>query len=385
MILLTSFGGLWWQISDANANSTDKVQVNVYKYLYTHESSEEIETKIPIREAAFVGFDLTDEYYQSRMTQQEFIDTYKALTSDDIQKMVQEKKFPILTDNEASVVYTNPEGKVSWSVAKEKNGLAAVYLFAETRTRDDLSIFETYSQPMLLFLPAFDEESGKPLSVIDLFPKTISYSCTPYFFKYGKKLDGTVKRLSGANFVLSRQKDGKKEYWSVDQPNNILLSHWVSSNDPKNDSHVKTFISDENGLVSLGNYLLPIGSYLFEEVAAPTGYEIDSNSRSIRVDVQGSHGEQTIDTILINNEPLERNAFGNVSQAVIQVGSPKIYNNEKSISDLEEKGLPTSKESEGKLLNTGELTSDMLLLGIGFILLAFILWKQRNHKTDMNG
>lgn len=385
MILLTLFCGLWWQVSDANANSTDTIQVNVYKCLYTHESSEELETKIPIREAAFVGFDLTDEYYQSRMTQQEFIDMYKTLTSDDIQKIIQEKKIPLLSDigGESSEVYTNAEGKVSWTVAKEKNSLSAVYLFAETRTRDDLSIFETYSQPMLLFLPALDEETGKPLSVIDLFPKTINYSCTPYFFKYGIKMDGTEIRLSDAQFVLSRQRNGIKEYWAAEQPNNLLLSKWVKSSQPQDDSEVKLFISDENGLVSLGNYLLPIGEYLFEEVVAPLGYEIGPEAQKIKVVVNGDPEKRTIDTIILNNESLNKNVFGQVSPAIIQNGVPKVYNQEKKENNLEKKVYPTSQGGKGELLNTGEQFVDMSIMGMGVILIAVILWRFKNYKLNL--
>lgn len=392
--LLAFLGIAWSSPSAVNAASQEKVVVNIYKYLNTRDETENETTKIPICEAEFSAFDLTDEFYQSGMDQKSFTASFTSLTQVELKKRIQAHHYPIVSadNNEATTILTDQSGKATWNVESVRNGKAAVYLFTEVGELDKQNSVETFSQPIVLFLPVIDKATGHEMSELDIYPKPISYSSIPYFFKYGKKQIGTEFRLSGATFVLSRMRNGEKEYWAARQPTNLLISHWVKSKAPLQDNDVRKFVSDDAGLVSLGNYLLPIGEYEFEELETVSGYLISPEAEHIQVQVKGDPATRTIDTIVLNGETLEKNALGNVSEKIVRAGRPKIYNLEKKQAiaeppeekpDSQNKPFETVR-SEGELLKTGEITKDMLILGVGFILLAAALWLHKKHQFDMN-
>lgn len=81
-----------------------------------------------------------------------------------------------------------------------------------------------------------------------------------------KKVDPHGEALMGAEFILSRDNLGAKEYYRIDEQN---VGIWVSD---QKQAHL--FNSNEQGLITASD--LTEGNYEFTEVKAPTGYELDA-------------------------------------------------------------------------------------------------------------
>lgn len=149
-----------------------------------------------------------------------------------------------------------------------------------------------YARNLILSLP-FYGTGDAPLAEIHLYPKNEKYVRDPYFFKFAKTAaDTETGPLADAVFVLYRESANGKEYL---QDINQTGTKWGSFTD------ASRFISDKTGLVSTDSHELPVGTYYFEEIAAPAGYHITDALKKIEVTIP----EAKTDPVLINGEAME--------------------------------------------------------------------------------
>jgi LPXTG-motif cell wall-anchored protein len=166
-----------------------------------------------------------------------------------------------------------------------------VYLFVELDSGNSLPVdYVDLSNYLVLDSSLFVSDATH------VYTKNKAYVREPYFVKQAKENDGSVRPLSGAGFVLSKNENGEKFYLRTTAGS---VSDWLSEkeikNSPLKDERVKKMVSDNEGIVrpKLG---LKSGNYLFEEVATVEGYEISDQARKISVKIPQDQGQP----ILIN-------------------------------------------------------------------------------------
>ncbi|GCF95349.1 hypothetical protein NRIC_32400 [Enterococcus florum] len=169
------------------------------------------------------------------------------------------------------------------------------YLFVELSGSEQLEMNQDRLAAYVLIDSTF--ASGEQTHI---YTKNFVYARELYFRKMGKETDGKTHPLPGAQFVLSRQINGEKQYL---METTGISSEWLSEKETTQpllaDSRVKKMTSDQEGIVrtTVG---LKSGSYLFEEVATVDGYEISEAAKNITVVIP----EDRQAAILVNGEAL---------------------------------------------------------------------------------
>lgn len=348
--------------------------------------------------AIFDVYDITQLYQESVSANESLLDQINEISCTYAIDYLQSNGYkPILKD-----LKTNTEaedgGVLRFTVPKYNKTLQsnAAYLIVETGIDPaaGVSIDLDQTRPLAVVLPVIDPISGQEMKQIHLYPKNISQMTSPYFFKIGKKLDGTEVPLAGVTFVLYRKDEtGNKAYLAAN-PSTELTDRWTPSSDPKNDSKLSRFTSDSNGLVLMEQQALSAGTYYLEEIQGIEGYKVEEEDKEIPVVIPETKtdAEGNPSKVLINEQPMEAyNADGSISDEVMSKKVPRIYNQEEK--------QPTLPQTEGKVATSASRTPEETLASrllpqtgservlsltlLGLLLIGMFLYfkrKQLNNK-----
>lgn len=205
---------------------------------------------------------------------------------------------------------------------------------------------------------------------ISIHTKRVFISQIPYFFKYSA--GANQQPLANAEFVLFRENLVNEREYLTDVDSMTFQTI-------KNINETFVLTSDKDGLIVLSSTELPKGTYYFEEVVAPQGYEITDTSKKVPLIVsEDSEGKSTIS---VNGENLVALQAGELPQEVIASGFPRVLNNpvkDKPIKEDPPKVITEGKEppKKGYLPQTGE--SIVAVSGFGLLLMfvAYSLMKR---------
>lgn len=291
----------------------------------------------PLNGAIFTVYDATTYYYRQNFKGKEFVDYLSGLTNQQATQLAGEEKMtpmvgsPIVTGNHPSY----GSGVATIELPVMSSGRAAVYLLIETEVTDEAGFENTLAQessPLPILFPVLDPvDESTPLSVIHLYPKNIGYLRMPYFFKYGGEQgqEQLAKPLAGVQFAVYRlDSQGEKLYLTRQTATGSLRNHWLSSQQPLKDEAIVKFISNKAGLVTTAGYLLPSGTYYFEEIQTLAGYQITPDTQEIEI-VIPNHGQDTAGNpqyVTINGQQMPDALDDEIPEISRKAAVPRIYN-----------------------------------------------------------
>ncbi|MHC5375467.1 pilin N-terminal domain-containing protein [Enterococcus sp. LJL120] len=352
-----------------------------------------IEMAMPFNGANFLIYDLTDYYAESKQNQEDFLEEFNQFSMSQVAELIKEKNLslvagPVNTDEDA--VFGGGIGRTT--LARYSQQRDAVYLIVETTPDPDVRLnvdIERRSVPMILFLPIMNPlRENNELQQIHLYTKNIGYVRDPYFFKYGKKAGSQElgEPIQGVTFALYRyDSNGKKLYLDQSEVNS-LQNGWSESTDPLNDEHVTKFTSGSDGLVTTNNRFLPSGTYYFEELQAAEGYTIEDEDRGIEVVIPESWEDEAGNPqyVTVNGYRMEELISGLVPDSAYQKLEPRVYNyrtSEKATATPTPTNTTKTSLNRRKILQTGEVQSSCMFLGLLLIVLAWFLWKKNRANA----
>lgn len=293
------------------------------------------------------------------------------------------------------------DGIIHLQLAPTQAGLASAYLILETGLATTVSVDLTQKAfPLMLTFPLAVETEGQALH---LYPKNVSYLRSPYFYKVDAQLKAQAP-LTGAKFVLYRQTADKKEYLA-EETTTTGENTWVTkmAASPLSDARLAVFASDQTGLVDTDSHFLPAGTYYFEEVQAPTGYQLSAASKEIPVVIP-----PTWDTLVtVNGQVMAERIAGEIPLRAQESKTPQVINSKTAppikpdttllpITPLPPTpstpvtsptpvtatpvSLPDTKGQSPLLPRTGSTKTGFWLIGLSLIITAIALWKHRLRK-----
>lgn len=170
---------------------------------------------------------------------------------------------------------TGQDGKAAITLDNtDADGNSKTYLIVQT-VHPEGKTYEVNSA--VVTLPEKDEQ-GADKPALDINPKTKDYRRDPYFYKYAKDSSGNVTGpLAGAKFRLYKMANNEKLYLYKEMVNGQNV--WVK----ETEKDIAEMTSLADGKVATGLNRLPAGEYFFEEVSAPTGYEITEESKTVKL------------------------------------------------------------------------------------------------------
>lgn len=373
LILITFLAvlGGFAQTTSAETNAADEAEVVLHKIIFPenetipsidNEGKEvNVDTLMggrPLAGVTFSLYDVTDYYYSlaSEADHTSLVDVQNQI----IQSLQTEGVTELGTFVDEAT--TDKEGLARFRISKKtQNGKESVYLFVENAAPE---IVKHYAQPIVLMVPTIQSE-------IHLYPKNIEYVRDPYFFKHG--MDETGKdlgALAGAEFRLYKIVEDTKYYLHEDKYDNG--NTWIK----EGEKGITTLISDEKGMVSTGDHHLPAGTYYFEEIKAPTGFQITEAARKIELIIPIDLKAQP--TITIDGKLVSMNNAKIYNQKSPEVGKPSepTSPNRSSNGTLPHTSANSSKKSF--LPSTGDQTNDILIvIGLVIICCSVLIYQRK--------
>lgn len=371
----------------------------------------------PLNGAIFTVYDATAYYYRQNLKGKAFVDYLSGLTNQQATQLAGEEKMtsmagsPIVTGNHPSY----GSGVATIELPVMSSGRAAVYLLIETEVTEEAGFENTLAQessPLPILFPVLDPvDESTPLSVIHLYPKNIGYLRMPYFFKYGGEQgqEQLAKPLAGVQFALYRlDSQGEKLYLTRQTATGSLRNHWLSSEQPLKDEAIVKFVSNKAGLVTTAGYLLPSGTYYFEEIQTLAGYQITPDTQEIEI-VIPNHGQDAAGNpqyVTVAGQQMS-DSLDKKGSETYDTATPRVYNfKEKkdgqppTPSDPAKPTTPkdpttTNRQtplpntasspttSRTSLPRTNEKQSPLLMLGcmlVGFTILMKLYWNVTEAK-----
>ncbi|MCI1891916.1 MAG: pilin N-terminal domain-containing protein [Schleiferilactobacillus harbinensis] len=271
-----------------------------------------------------------------------------------------------------------------------------VYLILEDQLDPSMGLNIDMTQktsPIVMILPMMHPSEESALNQIHIYPKNAAYVRDPYFFKFGKQVNGEEIRLAGAKFVLYQLINNQKRYLQLGAEND-LGNRWVTSSDPLNDERVDKFTSDKDGLVNMGQRFLSAGTYYFEEVQTVNGYDLDASAKGIKVEVPAEWRDEsgTFLPVMVNGQPLMELISGKVPEEAMQQAKPRVYNTQQGSKPPSTPGKPTPVNSvkptsgastaKGWLPQTGTVKTMATIVGFVLIFVAAIIYWRNRRQTE---
>ncbi|MFW8053342.1 SpaA isopeptide-forming pilin-related protein [Vagococcus fluvialis] len=218
---------------------------------------------------------------------------------------------------------------------------------------------------------SFDELEEETMTIET---KRVFLIQTPYFFKYSS--GNQQKPLKDAEFAFYQLNEShQKEYLMSLDP----IEWQVTSNSKE----AWQFKSDENGLVTIPDLGLELGTYYFEETKAPKDYLISDTSREIPLVI--SEDDEGL-KMSINGEQLVPMQAGELPEETLLEGKPRVLNELHEVPPSEVKppnnnttgGIKPKNESF--LPKTGEIQWAFSSVGFLLLLIGFIYIKRRKEN-----
>lgn len=225
--------------------------------------------------------------------------------------------------------------------------------------------------------PSFISFDDVETDYLTIETKRVFFSQVPYFFKYSS--DENSEPLENAEFALYElTPEAQKKYLTSIEP-----IEWQVLEDG---NQAWTFKSDKQGLVLLPDLGLDLGTYYFEEIKAPVGYDITSESKKVPLIItEDSDGL----TISVNGENLTPMQAGELPKEIVSKGQPRVLNKKKvtvpkeppNLSDKTNKIVPKGESHQGILPKTGE--SKWMVSSVGLVIIAMtFLYKKRGRQNE---
>lgn len=287
-LLLLCFSSFLISSNTQAAEETTKIMI--HRILFSEEPSseaslekdgqaignEDLRGGQPLAGATFSVYDVSTRFYDLTKT---------GIAEQEAQKKISEEADQAVEVAELNQKYTKvaedqtgKDGIVTFDLATYHSGdQGKVYLFMETKIPAQAS---HKTSNLVIGLP--NNAIGKD-NILHLYAKNQPQIRRPFFYKYGRDSSKDDKKLAGAEFCVYKETDGRTYYLHKEKYNN--QNAWVED---KNDQGILRITSDTNGLVALGDYILPPGIYFFEETKAPEGYEITSESKKVKIEIPES-------------------------------------------------------------------------------------------------
>lgn len=355
--------------------------VDQWQYTNTGEALTLGDESFGLNGAQFAVYDASTLYDSAKLADETQADFAKRLGKMDLagaQALAKQHDLPLITEVTTATV-GGEDGIASFTVPTYHAGQYAAYLLVETGVTPQTAInidLTKKAAPLYLQLPA--RVNGTVLDTVHLYPKNVGYVRDPFFFKYGKQLDGSEQPLAGVVFAMYRLDASGNKLYLANAPAVNLANQWLSSTDALNDSRVAHFTSDADGLVNTGERFVASGTYYFEELKALAGYTNNLKAQPVKVTVPDAWYDEKGNflPVLINDQVLPETVAGVVSPEVRQAGKPRVYNYQKKPL------VPTTPSkpplASGLLPAMGQAASvGALLIGLALMGLAALRLRRR--------
>lgn len=360
---------------------------NVESWQYDNQGQAVIQTdeSFGLNGANFDVYDASALYAKAKLdseTESDFAKRLGQMDRKSARNLAQAHHLPLVTTLKTANV-NGEDGVATAQVATYSGHDYAAYLLVETSVDHDVLLNVDLTQkaaPIYLRLPAKVDQAV--LNPVHLYPKNIGYVRDPYFFKYGKLLDGTTKRLAGVVYALYRLDDNGDKLYLDMSPVVDLKNSWLKTNDPLNNNQVEKFTSDQNGLVDTGERYLPSGTYYFEELKALDGYKLASTPVKVEIPKTWYDDDGNFLPVTINGEVMEETLSGVVKETTIQKGKPRVYNTQlkTTTSTTPKPTTPTHHLPSTSLPSMGTAMSWLAVI-IGLIMMiAALRWLNKKRS-----
>lgn len=338
--------------------------------------------------AIFNVYDISELYHEGGLDKQTFLEQMNEMNCNyAVEFLHQQGIEPLYKD-----LKTNTEaadgGVLRFNVPSDNQALNkhAVYAIVETGVDPAAGVTVDLSQmtPLVVILPVVDPITNQAMQTIHIYPKNVSYLRSPYFFKIGKKQDGSEEPLAGAVFVLYRvDEEGNKLYLDMN-PTTAMKNRWVNTSDPTTDPNISRYTSDQEGLVEMKEHYLPAGTYYLEEIQGVEGYQKTENAIPVVIPESAVDAEGKPQSVKINDQVMDEKENDTVPEAAMVRKTPYVYNYEKKpLPDTKGTTQTPSASAVSKLLpQTGEQRPILLgVIGIFLVMLTLYRIKRRGRSN----
>lgn len=339
--------------------------------------------------AIFDVYDVSTLYHNGGLDKETFLEQMNEMNCSYAVEFLQQQNLDpiykgVRTDTEAADGGVLRFSVPSYNQTLNKHG---VYLIVETGVDPDagVSVDLTQTTPLVVLLPVFDPITNQEMQTIHIYPKNISYLRSPYFFKIGKKEDGSEEPLAGVVFVLYRiDETGKKLYLDMN-PTTGMKNKWMASSDPAKDANISRYTSNQEGLVEMKNHYLPAGTYYLEEVQGVEGYQKMEEDIPVIIPESSKDIKGNAQFVKINGQIMDEKENDRVPESAMVRKTPYVYNHEKTLPVTKgtSQTTPATRSTTSKFLpQTGEQRAFLLgLIGIVLVMLvSSILRRQRRSN-----
>lgn len=326
----------------------------------------------PLESATFSVYDVSSRFY-------ELTDT--GLEKQEAQKKISEEADQAAEKNELSNYtkvaenQTGKDGIVTFELANYHSGsLGKVYLFMETSVPEQVAY---KASNIVVGLPYAAIGSD---NILHLYPKNQLQFRRPFFYKYGRQSTDPAEdqKLAGAEFRVYKELAGKTYYLHKDKYNNN--NAWVED---ETDEGILQVVSDQNGLVELAEYILPAGTYFFEETKAPEGYEITADSRKVKIEIPASFSEPIRVTVGSISSSMNESKVINLKKTDVPPAEPNEPDGPTTGRLPSTAGTSSVSKAARNLPQTGmQQAGSLILLGVILVILAVSIIRKRNHTEE---
>ncbi|MGL5685562.1 MAG: prealbumin-like fold domain-containing protein [Vagococcus fluvialis] len=310
----------------------------------THETSSETGT-------TFSVFGITQKDYEYALSQK------LELSSQKTKAWIKKNGLPLIKE-----VWVGKSNKVVFDLPKYNSEQELMYyVILQNLPENEENGITSYEA-----FPSYVSLDEQDSSYLKIQTKRVSLALNPYFFKYSS--GDNQKPLEKAEFIFYRLNElNEREYLIDSESNQFSLI--------KNKDEARKFTSEKNGLVIMDNNQLIPGTYYFEEVKAPEGFQMTLESKQIELVVSKDMEGQL--TMTVKGTELEPVQAGKLPQDIIKQGTPRVLN-DPILGKPIEKDPPTKTPSNNKPIRKGYLpqTGESILAvsSFGFVLM-FIAYK----------
>ncbi|WP_125711195.1 pilin N-terminal domain-containing protein [Lacticaseibacillus porcinae] len=321
--------------------------------------------------------ELYDKAHEDGESEQDFAKRLAGLDCKSGSALAKAYDLPLVTTLKTGTV-NGEDGVVSLDVPNISADQNAAYLLIETSVDADILLnvdLTKKAAPIYLRLGTKDR-----MDVIHLYPKNVGYVRDPYFFKFGRQLDGSEKRLKGVTFALYRIEPNGEKLYLDNTPVFDLKNSWITTTDPLNHPQVAKFVSDDNGLVDSGERFLPAGTYYFEELASVAGYSSEIKDVEVIIPATWYDDAGNYLSVTVNGEVMEETLSGVVKESSIQAGRPRVYNNQVGTAQPTTPSKPSTNKPSTILPAMGTAISWLAVLIGAVFMIAAINWMKKNRS-----